>query len=88
MPRKRTFKCKKDLESYIICYCQLSISYLFLNELEKFREMHKKFLENNVNLRNSVLENEMNLISGFIATSLGDYGAATEEYKKSLAVAN
>ena len=75
---------ENDLESYTLCLAQLSISYIFIGNIEAFIEHSNEFSEKNKSLGHIEMDLEMQILSGYIYNYTGDLDVSKEFYKKSL----
>ncbi len=79
---------ESDLEAYVLTLCQMSISFLFNGNLQKFKEFSNEFYEKNSSLKHPEMEMEMLMVSGFIYNFVKDYQKAFYFYSKALDQAN
>lgn len=79
---------ESDLEAYVLTLCQMSISFLFNGNLQKFKEFSNEFYEKNSSLKHPEMEMEMLMVSGFIHNYIKDYQKAFYFYSKALDQAN
>ena len=75
---------ESDLEAYVLCLCQMSISFLFNGITDKFKEFSNEFYEKNVSLKHPEMEMEMLMLSGFLYNFIKDYQKAFYYYSKGL----
>ena len=75
---------ENDLESYTLTLAQLSISNLFIGNLNEFINFSNEFFTKNKILNHKDMELEMQLLNGYVFNYLGNIDVSKDFYKKSL----
>ncbi len=75
---------ENDLESYTLTLAQLSISHLFIGNLNEFINFSNEFFTKNKILNHKDMELEMQLLNGYVFNYLGNIDVSKDFYKKSL----
>lgn len=74
------------MESYTVCLCQISISNLFIGDLNSYFEYSEEFFNRNKMLKHAEMELEMLMLTGYIYNLCSNYEAAKESYTLALKV--
>jgi len=74
------------LESYTVCLCQISISHLFIGDIESYLKNSEDFFNKNKILKHAEMELEMLMLTGYIYNVCDNYEAAKESYTLALKV--
>lgn len=72
------------MEAYVLCLAQMSISFLFDGNIEKYIEFSNEFFDKNQDLKHNEMEMEMLLISGFIYDYIKETEISRQYYEKAL----
>lgn len=74
------------MESYTVCLCQISISYLFIGDIEAYLKHSEDFFNKNKILKHAEMELEMLMLTGYVYNICDNYEAAKESYTLALKV--
>lgn len=72
------------MESYTLCLAQLALSYIFLDNFERFCEHADQFFEKNKTLNHLEMELEMLIVTGFVYNIYRRSDLAKEIYNDAL----
>ncbi len=74
------------MESYTVCLCQISISNLFVGDLNSYFEFSEEFFNRNKMLKHAEMELEMLMLTGYVYNLCSNFEAAKDSYTLALKV--